>query len=353
VQYRLPGSRKIIQASTGTSDVAEAKRFLHERLAEDPKAYAQRIAARTVTVSDALVLYEHEAADREQRVESGQLLALRHELGAVPLADLTRADLDALCRKWRSIGVDYPGRDTKRHRVRPITGTSCNRAMALLHRARTLAVDKLGVDLPRLTFPHFREEPAGRYVSPGEFYAILAQIAHPTRRAFLELLYLLGIRPGQLRSTETSNVRIENGKPVALVYRPNQVKQRTPHEVPLVGVGRAEAIVHALWRGRALGCKFLFHVDGGQIGTLHSEFRRACVAAGLKAGRKAGGIVMYNLRHSCLTNLAAAGVPDTTARAISGHRTDSAHRRYVITQSATKVAALAAMSEVVGRARQG
>src|SRR5437773_4409475 len=35
-----------------------------------------------------------------------------------------------------------------------------------------------------------------------------------------------------------------------------------------------------------------------------SEWRKACEAAGLTAGRKAGGIVLYNLRHSCLTNLA-------------------------------------------------
>src|SRR5262249_23087657 len=78
--------------------------------------------------------------------------------------------------------------------------------------------------------PHFAEAPAGRYVSPEEFYAILSYFADPTKRAFVELLYLLGIRPGQLKGTEISNVRIEKGKPVALVYRPDQVKQRTPHE---------------------------------------------------------------------------------------------------------------------------
>jgi integrase len=69
------------------------------------------------------------------------------------------------------------------------------------------------------------------------------------------------------------------------------------------------------------------------------------------AGRKAGGVVPYNLRHSCLTNLATAGVPDSTARAISGHKTESAHRRYVITQPAAKAAALAAMANLIEQAR--
>jgi len=100
--------------------------------------------------------------------------------------------------------------------------------MATLSRARTLAMDKLGVELPRLTFPKFHEEPAGRYVSPSDFYAILPHITHPTKRAFVELLYLLGIRPGQLKSTETSNVRVENGKPVALVYKPAQASSAYP-----------------------------------------------------------------------------------------------------------------------------
>jgi len=174
-------------------------------------------------------------------------------------------------------------------------------------------------------------------------------MAHPTKRAFLELLYLTAIRPGQLKRTEPSNVRVEAGRVVALRYRPAQVKQRTPHDVPLVG--RTQELVQELWRGRQLGGRFLFHVEGKPLGELKSEWRHACTAAGLMAGRKGGGVVLYNLRHSCLTNLAGAGVPDTTARAISGHKTDSAHRRYVITQAAAKADALTAMAAAVEAAK--
>ena len=63
--------------------------------------------------------------------------------------------------------------------------------------------------------------------------------------------------------------------------------------------------------------------------------------------------VLCNLRHSCLTKLADAGVPDTTALGISGHRRDVVHRCHVITQTATKVAALAVMAATVERVRQG
>jgi len=63
--------------------------------------------------------------------------------------------------------------------------------------------------------------------------------------------------------------------------------------------------------------------------------------------------VLYDLRHWCLTNLAAAGVPDSTAQAISGHRTDSAHRRYVITQATAKAAALEAIMNAAVAAAHG
>jgi integrase len=347
--YYVRGRGQPHKERTGTCDVEEALRFLHARKAEHPTVREQRKTREKITTGDALALYEKDGADQGVQAHTGRVQALRQALGSTPLAELTRARLDELCRTWRASGVDYPERNTKLHRLRPVSGATCNRLMATLRRARTLAMDKLGVELPRLTFPRFAEEPAGRYIAPQDFHAILSHVKHPTKRAFVELLYLLGIRPGQLKSTETSNVRVDKGKPVALVYRPAQVKQRTPHEVPLVG--RAQEVVAELWKGRQLGCRFLFHVNGKPLRELKSEWRKACEAAGITAGRKDGGIVLYNLRHSCLTNLAAAGVPDSTARAISGHKTDSAHRRYVITQTSAKSAALAAMSEAVAAAK--
>ena len=140
----------------------------------------------------------------------------------------------------------------------------------------------------------------------------MPHIEHPTKRAFVELLYLLGIRPGQLKSTEASNVRVERGKVVALVYRPAQVKQRVPHGVPLVG--RAQEVVQELWAAQRLGCRLLFQVHGKPLRELKCEWRRACEAAGIVAGRKRGGLVIYNLRHSCLTNLAVACVGFDGAR---------------------------------------
>ncbi len=64
-------------------------------------------------------------------------LALRAALGPVKLADLTRAKLDELCDAWRALGVEYPERNLKLHRLRPITGASCNRLLAVLSEVET------------------------------------------------------------------------------------------------------------------------------------------------------------------------------------------------------------------------
>ena len=68
-------------------------------------------------------------------------------------------------------------------------------------------------------------------------------------------------------------------------------------------------------------------------------------------GAEARGFVLYNCRHSALTNLVAQGVPDSIARAISGHRTASVHQRYVISPEKARREALASAIERVERHR--
>ena len=95
-----------------------------------------------------------------------------------------------------------------------------------------------------------------------------------------------------------------------------------------------------LWDARGVGVP-LFHVGGKPLGDLRSEVRRACKAAGIPYARKvAGGFVFHDTRRCALTNAQAAGIPDSVARTISGHRTDSARRRYLLTQEAAQLAAL-------------
>ena len=349
--YYPPGKRQPEKESTGTTDVNEARRYRAARLAEHPTARRQRKATEGIRVSDALDLLKADADDHGRALHRALSCGLLHRVGHLKLADLTRAHLDEVARAWLGSGIAYPERDLRRNPQHPVNGSTCNRGMAMLRRARNLVMDKLGVILPRLTFPRFAEPVKGKYIPPSDFYAILAHVGHPTKLAIMELAYLTGVRKGQLRKTELRNVRVEHGRVTALVWEPHQVKTRLPHEVPLVG--RAQELVQMLWDERRLTTKYLFQIDGKPLGQLKSEWGRACKKAGLTAGLKRGGYVFHNTRHSCLTNLAAEGVPDTVARSISGHRTPSVHARYQITQDAAKRAALEAMTRRVTQLAQG
>lgn len=358
--YYVTGQRQPVKESTGTTDLDEAKRFRAARLAEHPNIRKERRATESTTVNDVLDVLEHYYTRHAKTLRRSLMLGLRERLGALPMAQLTRRHLDDLADEWRARGITYADRNPATNPQHPVDGATVNRAMALLRRARTLATETLNLTLPRLTFPHFAEAVKGRFISPSDFYAILAHVPHPTKRAFMELAYLTGVRKGQLRSTKLGNLRVDHGHVAAIEWEADKVKTRQPHTVPLVD--RAQDIVQTLYDAIRTGpdpkvtvlklppTTLLFQVAGRPMGDLQSEWNRACKKAGFPVGRKHGGFVFHNTRHSCLTNLAAEGVPDTVARSISGHRTASVHARYQITQESAQRAALQKMTaRVVAR----
>jgi len=73
----------------------------------------------------------------------------------------------------------------------------------------------------------------------------------------------------------------------------------------------------------------------------------ACKAAGFPIGRKHGGFVFHNTRHTAVTNLVAAGVPDGVAMTISGHKTRSVFDRYTIRREDLARNAMQAVTDYV------
>jgi integrase len=76
--------------------------------------------------------------------------------------------------------------------------------------------------------------------------------------------------------------------------------------------------------------KKLFGTDAPVFDTTNfrKAFRRAADAVGLKQ------LIAYDLRRSAVRNLKRAGVDDSVATKISGHKTASVFRRYNITSVA-------------------
>jgi len=83
-------------------------------------------------------------------------------------------------------------------------------------------------------------------------------------------------------------------------------------------------LVESAWNNRSISCPYLFHHKGEPIGDFRKAFDAACTAAGLQ------GIVPHDLRRSAVRNFIRAGVKESVAMRLSGHRTRSVFDRYNI-----------------------
>src|SRR5262245_9518800 len=169
--------------------------------------------------------------------------------------EVERADVDDRCRRWRRHGptwgagartlsdgrtVTWPARP--RERVRPLSGASCNRLVAVLRRAFKLGQEKLGM-MTALTFPHFEEHGRGEYITEDQCVAICtnfqAKVGREMKADVFRLAYLIGVRKGQLRDTRKKNVIID-GPLWKLTWERTQTKtKKKAHTVVLVGEARA------------------------------------------------------------------------------------------------------------------
>jgi len=341
LQVKFPGE-KLIRRSTGTEDEAEAKasRQLHELLAERSPARRQRRTAEQTTVADLLDLVLLDYSDHDRTLQVGRIEPWYAAFDTMLATEIERADVDDRCRRWRSHGptwgagsrtlsdgrtITWPARP--KERVRPLSGASLNRLVAVLRRAYKLGQEKLGLPVV-LTFPHYAEGRRGAYITEDQCLAICAnfqaKVGATVKADFFRLGYLTGIRKGQLRATTKRNVVID-GDTWKLAWAGDETKNGQPHAVVLVG--EQLEIVKRAWAARRPDCDYLFHVEGQPLGPMRSELQRTCALLRIPYGRTRG-IVFHDTRHSAVTNLVASGTGEAIAMSITGHADPSVFKRY-------------------------
>ncbi len=210
-----------------------------------------------------------------------------------------------------------------------------NRGCEILSAAFGLAV-KEGKLAAKPYIPHLPERNARTgFFEAAEHELMLKHLASPMDNV-ARLAYVCGWRKEEIRTLTWANVDRE-AKEVRLCDSKN-------------GEGRVLPLDEDTWRlfgelwtarqyqtasGPALS-EFVFHRDGRPVGEANFEklWRSARTRAGLPSK------LFHDYRRTAARNMIRAGVPQSVAMAITGHKTDSMFRRYNIVSSDDKREAL-------------
>jgi len=231
-----------------------------------------------------------------------------------------------ISRKWRAKGITWPGR--KPGCVRPLNKSTVNRYMAFLRRAYNLGKEKLGL-VTGLTFPHLKETNVGRAIPAAILQAILGAEAlttkWPIRGEFFRFKYLSGVRRGQLLQTQLAQFQPDTGM---MTWRPDQTKTEDAHNVAYTG--EALDILLGFWERRDLACTAFFQEKGTPLTSdkLNEAWWAACKEINLPIGRKNGGYVIHELRHTFVSEGFHAGLSEKAIMDMTGHKAVQTLHRY-------------------------
>lgn len=225
------------------------------------------------------------------------------------------------------ITTDMARRFVRKRRDAGTGNAAINRSLAALRRMLRIAKrDRKIQDVP---FIEFQKEPKPRkgFLERDKFNELIKLL--PTHlRPLITLLYYCGTRIGESLQIEWSQIDLDAR---LIRLEPEQTKGDEGRAIPL------PSVLIAMLSEIEPKAGLVF--DGTN---LRKEWGNACVTCGL--GRKIEvegkkydpryeGLTLHDLRRSAVRNLINAGVPETTAMKISGHKTRSVFDRYAISST--------------------
>lgn len=304
--------RESVARALGTAPATvtrdQAERLLRQRL--DRAATGRLLSAHSerLTVGEVLAGYE-QTLRLEGRKSVGtiacHLKPIRKALGTLRAAHLTTAEL----RTWmeRQLGHGYaPG--------------TVNYRMGLLRAAcrQALAEDRLArvPHFPALTVHNARQG----FFEKEEFAALLAHLPSPIGE-IARFGYLTGWRASEITGLRWADI----DRSQRMVRLPDS---KNGHGRVLPLVGELWELVERRWKARPVGARlaeWVFHRHAKPIADFRWVWNRACVDAGLT------GKLFHDFRRTAVRNMVAAGVPESAAMQVTGHRSRALFERYNIT----------------------
>jgi integrase len=261
---------------------------------------------------DSLELHLVNRGARSVRKVKSHLKAVRAFFGTMRAIDLSTHDCEVYTAQQLAAGK---------------ARATVNRELELLRQSFRLAARTTPPRVTRVPFvPMLKVENARQgFLSRADFEALLAALADPDVRDFVEWGWWTGMRKGEVakltwemfdRETWTMNLD------------PRAAKTGRGRVLALEGPLRT--IVERRLKARRLDCALVFHrTSKGEPGQPVRAFDRQWRAA-LDEAKLPPGLLFHDLRRSAIRNMVRGGVDPTIAMRISGHTTASTFRRYNI-----------------------
>ena len=243
---------------------------------------------------------------------------------------------------YRAINVKPPMVDQyiSEQLKRGFANATINRGLSALKTAFNLArKQEILNDVP--FFTTLREDNARQgFFEKAEYEAILSHLPGYLKGA-VQLAYKTGWRRGEILNLKWESVDLQ-----AKELRLWTSKNREGRCIPLQGelwdvVARQWAAREVKLKDRTLISQWVFHNKGKRIQSYYKAWHTACNAAGYP------GKLPHDFRRTAARNMTRAGVTETVAMSITGHKTNSMFRRYNITSQEDKKQALLDTEEYV------
>jgi integrase len=185
--------------------------------------------------------------------------------------------------------------------------------LAALSRMFTLAITSKPPKLPpdaRPTFPKIILDNARQgFVSHSDFLALQGKLPDHLKDP-AGFLYYSGWRVREMRKIQWKHLDPSGN---SLRLPPELSKNKKGRLLPLAG--ELAAIIKRAKVRRRLDCSHIFHHNGKPIGSFRKAWKTASVAVGLgrfikndKGAKMYEGIIVHDLRRSCVRHLVQAGV---------------------------------------------
>lgn len=272
--------------------------------------------ARKHTLAEAVARYkaEHLAELRDGERRGRQLDWWAEHAGAFSLVEITAARITELQGKLAAEPIPGKG-GTKRQR----SNATVNRYLAALSAVLSVAAKQWQwLERSPMESVAKRKEPAGRvrYLSEEEREALLQETAkHPDLHLFALLSLSTGARKSEIMSLEWQQIDMQR-RVIVLHHTKNGERRSLPIVAPVLALLQK--------RVRRLDTPLLFpsHRNPRKPLAIDAPWRAAVAAAGIESFR------IHDMRHSCASWLAMAGVPMGTIAEILGHKSLQMTKRY-------------------------